>query len=175
MSPNEEIAVEIAKLLAAFPSQDASESPMQLRITAYFEAIAGLPLWAIRDVRVRVVQGMISDFDRRFAPTPPQFADAVRKVVAPTNPFLDARRATGQEPESPLQPRSDRVINGFEDLKQEMASRISGKKPPKWDANPEAALRQRAAANGVDYDTAMSSIPDAKPRTGSFGKLEGTR
>ena len=171
MSPNEEIAVEIAKLLAAFPSQDASESPMQLRMAAYFEALAGLPIWAIRDVRVRTVQGMIAGFDQRFAPTPPQFADAVRKTGSPTNPFRDARRAEGQTAEPPLPPRSSRIINGFDNLKQEMASRTASNKSPRWDANPETALRQRAAANGVDYEAAMNSIPDQPANTGKFRKL----
>lgn len=77
------VAVVLAKLLAAFPSQSQSESPAAQRIDAYFEALNGLPLWAIDEARKAVIGGRISDLDPRWAPTPPQFARIVEMIMAP--------------------------------------------------------------------------------------------
>lgn len=170
--PNHEreaIAVELAKLIAAFPSQDPGVSA-DLRIAAYFEALEGFPVAAVCAAREKINRGLVADLNKAFAPTPAQFADVVRKIVSPANPFRTqlgdqlraerADRAAGKL--SPPQPEKFsekmRVVDGFEKLKQDI--RANG--DHHWHDDPETSLRKRAQALGLDYETAMKSIPDAR-------------
>lgn len=112
-------AVELAKLTTAFPTQGQDATSSDLRMEAYFEALSGLPAWAVREARARIIRGETM-LDTRFAPTPPQFADLVRLVVKPIKrdlrELVDIARADIEFKE-PSKPEHERVITGFEKLK----------------------------------------------------------
>lgn len=126
-------AVELAKLTTAFPMQGQDATSSELRIEGYFEALAGLPAWAVAEARARIIRGETM-LDARFAPTPPQLADIVRMVVKPLECDLrdlaDIARADIEFKE-PTKPEHDRVMNGFEKLKFDLAKSSS---PPSTEA-----------------------------------------
>lgn len=76
-------SVALAKVFAAFPSREQSDTPIKLRMDAYFEALARSPGWAVTEACLRVVKGTVAGIDRRFSPTPPQLAEITRAVLSP--------------------------------------------------------------------------------------------
>lgn len=144
-----------------------------LRVDAYFEALGDFPAWAVQDARLKINSGTVTDINKAFAPTPAQFADVVRNIFDPPNPFRTRlgdelraekrQRTLGIETtvDQPAALERGRVIKGFDDLKAEIKAKVDAGKPLRSGANPEASLRRHAANLGIDYDTAMSAIPDA--------------
>lgn len=119
-----ELAVELAKLLTAFPTQAQDQTSTTLRMEGYFEALAGLPLWAIRQAREKIMRGETS-LDTRFAPNPPQFAVVVRSLTMAVERDLGELErilARVEEPELSDGERN-RVRAGFEKLKMDLARR----------------------------------------------------
>jgi hypothetical protein len=119
------VAVELAKLLAAFPAQEQSDMPANLRMEAYFEALHGVPAWAIGEARARVLRGETA-LDMRFAPTPPQLAAVAKTLLEPHRRDL-ARleiiaRAAGEDAE-PTDDEKARVTSKFDALRKEMRPR----------------------------------------------------
>lgn len=116
-------AVELAKLTTAFPTQGQDATSSELRIEGYFEALSGLPAWAVADARGRIIRGETM-LDARFAPTPPQLADIVRKIVQPLERDLrdlaDIARADIEFKE-PTNAEHQRVKDGFEKLKFDLS------------------------------------------------------
>ncbi len=153
-----EIAVELAKMLAVFPSQDQSGAPAKLRIDAYIEALSHLPAWAIGEARARILRGDIV-IGHRFMPSPPELVRAVGTVTRPLRDDLaDLKRiqqaAAGNEPSAEERRRISKAFD-------ELAVSLGGKRPE----TPEAAatrarqvLAERCAEMGVSID----DLPDRK-------------
>jgi hypothetical protein len=119
----DEIAVELAKMLAAFPAASQSDAPTKLRMQAFFEALGDAPLWAISDARQRVIGGQ-AGLDQRFAPTPPQFAETVRAILKPYRDDLrdmEAIAGAANEQEPTAQERG-RVTEGFQKLQADLGA-----------------------------------------------------
>jgi hypothetical protein len=116
------IAEEIAALLTAFPRRDDGEADLALRISAYFDAIADAPAWAVRQARLRIIRGEVGSLDTRFAPTPPQFAETVRKLLQPLKDDLaDLERLSVATAEHvPTPEEKARVAEGFAKLRASM-------------------------------------------------------
>ncbi len=117
-----EIAVELAKLLACFPSQAQSDSPANLRMEGYFEALSGVPAWAVAEARGRILRAEIT-LGHNFCPTPPELARAVKLVVQPVRADLDSLRrilaaATSQDV---TVAERDRVAAGWRKLKVDLS------------------------------------------------------
>lgn len=76
------ILVELAKMMASFPMQEQGAGAAGARADAYLEALGNSPAWAVREARLRVLRGE-TDLDQRYAPTPPQLASEVRRILEP--------------------------------------------------------------------------------------------
>ncbi len=121
-SDRKELAMEVAKLMAAFPSQSFADSPAALRIQAYFEALADAPVWAVADARLRILRGEIT-LGHRFCPTPPELAAIVRVVLRPLRADLDDLRkilAAAEDRETTPEERQ-RVAAGWQKLRADIA------------------------------------------------------
>lgn len=119
------IGAEITQLLGAFPAQPGAEPDMRLRIQAYFEALGDAPAWAVQQARLQVIRGDAPGLDRRWAPTPPQFAKLVRDQLAPFEADLAELRALAKAGSAPDEPQASpeqrkRVATLFADLAKEM-------------------------------------------------------
>ncbi len=118
----QEIAIELAKLFAAFPAQGQSDSPAELRMAAYFEALTGVPSWAVQEARGRVFRGE-TKLNTSFAPTPPQLAEVCRAILDPLR--ADLRRlqiiTDADENREPSAEEKQRVVNGFAKLKADLS------------------------------------------------------
>lgn len=80
----DDVAAEVYRLFAGFPSRAGeAETSVELRAEAYMDGLEGVPLWAIRDARKRVMRGEVKG-SVTFAPSPPEFAQVARWVVAKT-------------------------------------------------------------------------------------------
>jgi hypothetical protein len=121
-------AVELARLSATYPMQGQAETDADLRAEAYFEALDGLPAWAVGEARRLIVKGD-TEFGKPWGPTVTEFADLVRSVVAPVKDDLAAveqllaARPIGEQT-SPAE--RARVVSGFDKLKVEIAGRARG-------------------------------------------------
>ncbi len=114
--------MELAKLLACFPSQAQSDSPANLRMEGYFEALADVPVWAVAEARRRILRNEIS-FGHNFCPGPPELAGVVRIVLRPVRADLaDLRRilaaATSQDV---TVAERERVSTGWKKLKVDLS------------------------------------------------------
>jgi hypothetical protein len=83
------LAIELAKLLAAFPAQDQSDAAAKLRMAAYCEALAEVPAWAVAEARVRILRGEVESISNKFAPTPPELASIAKMIMRPHRARLD--------------------------------------------------------------------------------------
>lgn len=127
LSPGHEdrraIAVILAKLLAAFPAQSQSEAPAAQRVDAYFEALGGVPAWAVDEARKYIITGMAAECTGSFAPTPPQLATVCRRMMAHDREIvMDLERIllAASEHEPSVDER-ERVSTGFDRLKADLA------------------------------------------------------
>lgn len=104
-------------MLAAFPAQAQSEGPADLRMEGYFVGLTGLPLFAIRAAREKIIAGE-TNLDSRFAPTPPQFAVLARSMLAPLQRDLSDLHSIADRAEMPEPVASEqaRIMKGFEKL-----------------------------------------------------------
>lgn len=96
------VAVELYRLMASFPQRDGqAEASTEMRVDGYFTAIGDLPAWAIRKAVDDVLRG-VSGLDKRWAPTPPQLAELVRKrMEEPARAELTLRRLLDAKVELP--------------------------------------------------------------------------
>lgn len=116
------IAVVLAKLLAAFPAQAQSEAPAAQRVDAYFEALHGIPAWAVDEARKCIITGMAAECAGSFAPTPPQLAAVCRRMLAQdTKIIADLERILAAASEhGPSDAERERVSSGFDRLKADL-------------------------------------------------------
>jgi hypothetical protein len=122
------LAVEIARLLAAFPSQTAGDSATDLRIEAYMEAISDAPEWAVSEARLACIRGE-AGLDNRFAPTPAQFASLVslrtRRVKRDLADLERIQRAADGHVPAPAPAERAKVAAGFDKLKLDLTGTVN--------------------------------------------------
>lgn len=165
---NRDKAVELAKLTAAFPQQGQDQLSSDLRVETYFDALNGLPGWAVRQARLRIVNGE-TEYGRPWGPGPIEFADLVRQQVKPIRDDLqDVDTLLSAEPidKPPTEAEKARVAAKIEGLKDEF--RVKEKA---WRTGTIEALKLRAGELGVDFETAFDSISDQPAKSGTFDKI----
>ena len=95
-----------------------------LRVETYFEALDGLPVWAVREAREAIVNGQTA-YGRPWGPGPVEFADLVRLILRPIrNDLCQLEAIAAAEPldsEPPPEERA-RVAEGFAKLKAELVT-----------------------------------------------------
>lgn len=160
----EAIAAELALLLMAFPRQDPGIG-VQVVARAYREALFDAPAWAVHVARLRIIRGEIPNISQAFAPSPPAFASVVRDVLRPLREDLGDLEALASIDAADDPATKARVSEGFDMLRDELLPAAKDTRRPGADAAMDR-LRARAKANGVDVETALSAIPDAKPPPG---------
>ncbi len=119
-------AVEIAKLMAAFPTQAQSDTPTSLRMQAYFEALADAPVWAIAEARARILRGEVT-LGHGFCPSPPELANVVRLVLRPLRADLDDLRRilAASNPQEVAPQERERVAEGFKRLRADLTGSVN--------------------------------------------------
>ena len=163
------LAVEISRLVAAFPAQGQSAAPAELRMEAYFEALDGIPAWTIGAARVAALRGE-AGCDPRFAPTPPQLALIARERLQRIRDELAVlRRIDSAVPDGdePTEEERRRVEEGFSGFLVEL-----GVKTDAWlRSEAEEGLRARCRELGIP-STAIDELPPAPERTGTFRRMK---
>lgn len=169
------IGIELAKLVSAFPTQDQSDASASLRVEAYFDALGSAPVWAVREARLKIIRGDALDengkaLDKRFAPTPPQFAELVRLELRPFRGDLeDLVALAAVEPYfEPTATERGFISQGFDDLRASFDKRTAHQVYE----DAMAGLASRARAIGVDFDKAMDAIPDQPKSAGTFRQIK---
>ena len=86
----EEVETEVAKLMTSYPSlRGSSEIDAKAMIYQYAEALAGVPLWAIRDACKAIARGAVPDINPDFAPSSARLRQLVDGYVSAVH--LEAR------------------------------------------------------------------------------------
>lgn len=165
MSTNrEEIGKALARMLAAFPSQDPGVSAT-LRLAAYADAVGGYEAEIVREAVMQVIRGTVAEehkIDPQYAPSPPQLANLIRSIADRRRRYAELRTPQKLLPErEPSEAERARVAQGFDDLKAE----LRGQQPAKW-FDQQDSLKQRAMALGLNFDATMAALPDAPARKG---------
>lgn len=100
-----ETAELLHRLFASLPQHGGADPATALQ--GYVIALEGLPAWAIEQTVARYLQGRVPGQDKRWAPRPPQLAEAVRAELAPVYAELgkESRKASFRGDDRPA-PRS---------------------------------------------------------------------
>lgn len=127
-SDRQPIAVSLAKMLAAFPPRNGGKTAAEALVNSYFEALDGVPAWAVERASRDVVQGRASRQNDEWAPTPPAFAQISRKAMesdrrdlAQLDRIMLALSESGPSPEE-----RERVSEGFDKLKATLVAEMAG-------------------------------------------------
>ncbi len=117
--------MELARLLACFPSQAQSDTPADLRMEGYFEALSGVPAWAVAEARGRILRGEVT-LGHGFCPTPPELARIVQLVLRPMRVDLDDLRKilAAANPQEPTPQERRRVVEGFQKLRADLVTQL---------------------------------------------------
>lgn len=169
------IGIELAKLLAAFPTQDQGDTPAGMKIAAYSDALGGAPEWAVREARLKVVRGDVAGINKNFAPTPPVFADVVKEILRPYRSDLaDLEALSKVEPTfDPSPEERARVADGFGKLKAELPSGQARAAKSDMALAKLAEENLRTTLRGLskspeEIDEVMNSLRDAPARPDGF-------
>ena len=157
------IGVELAKLLAGFANQDPGLL-VALRIAAYADAFGNAPAWAVREARLRLMEGrvVLSDWNRSFAPSPVQFGEVVRDVLRSYRDDLaDLTALAAVEPTlEPSAEEREHVGARMDELARALSGLRTDREATRRQA-AENALRASAVALGLPSDT-LDRIPDGQ-------------
>lgn len=152
------VAVVIAKLLSAFPVQGQSDTPTELRMETYFDALDGMPAWAVDEACRAIVRGE-TGLDGRFAPTPPQLAaataDRMRQLRADLRDLDTLLKVEVEADESPE--AKARVAAGFDALRRELRLQAPS-------AIDEAQAQARFIALCREAGVDPKNVPDQPPQ-----------
>lgn len=162
-------AVELAKLVSAFPQQGQDQISADLRVETYFEALDGLPAWAVARARQEIIGGR-TPFGRPWGPGPIEFADLVREMVKPAQDDLrdlETIDQTGPAEREPTDEERERVAAMIDGLKADFGARTRAQ----MHRSAVDGLTQRAAALGLGADI-LDAIPDAPERSGTFQRAK---
>jgi hypothetical protein len=159
--------VELAKLMAAFPAFQDGDVQTKLRMEAYATSLEDIPAWAVSEAREAIIKGQFGSI--KYVPSPSEFASVARsRMRTAENDLAELTRIIAAKVEdfTPSPEERKRVSEGFKALRASLGSQ-------KADITQESALdalRQRCLNNGITTD-AIDALPDAPPRTGSFGRV----
>jgi hypothetical protein len=79
----EQIETEVAKLMTSYPSlRGSSDTDAKAMVYQYAEALAGVPLWAIRDACKAIARGAVPDINPDFAPSSARLRQLVDGYVS---------------------------------------------------------------------------------------------
>lgn len=151
------VTASLARLVAAFPQQGQENVSADLRIDAYYAALAGLPAWTVVTAVNDILAGKTA-YGRPWGPWPVELGDECRKLLKPVSDDLRGLQgllAAEQEWEPSPEERK-RVEEGFQHLR----ASFGGRTAHEVYEDAMAGLRRRADANGVDFDAAMAKIKD---------------
>jgi hypothetical protein len=160
-------AVELARLVTAFPQQGQDQVSADLRAETYFEALDGLPAWAVAEARRRIVAGS-TPFGRPWGPGPIEFSDLVREVVKPVKQdLIDLELIDLAAPpeDMPSEESKQRVAAMVDQFKADLGAKTAATQH----RAAVAGLEAKAVALGLPSNI-LDTIPDAPERTGSFRK-----
>lgn len=159
------IGIELAKLLTAFPAQDQSDVPADMRIDAYVDALGVMPAWAVREARLKVVRGEVPDINKNFAPTPPQFADIAKAIMRPFRADLADLEALAkiEAERDPTPEERARVGQAVEELRAEFSENVDKAEQERQartrehvDKANQTLFERECAAAGMDPKSAVS-------------------
>jgi hypothetical protein len=86
----DQVEHEVTKLMASYPSlRGSSDIDAKAMVYQYAEALAGVPLWAIRDVCKMIARGAVPDVNPDFAPSSARLRQLVDGLVSAVH--LEAR------------------------------------------------------------------------------------
>lgn len=137
---------------------------------AYFDALGGVPSWAVADARLKVIRREVATLNPTYAPTPPEFGEIARRILSPIRGDLARLEAiaTAADDHEPTPEERARVAEGFAELRGE----LKGEPDPQTAFNANwADLERRARDNGHDPKAAMDAIQD-QPKTGTWNRLK---
>lgn len=156
----EQIAIELARCFAAFPTQGQSDVPAELRTESYFEALGDLPAWSISEARARIFRGEAA-LDQRFMPTAPDLRKVALTIVRPLRNDLDdlVRLRDATQFATPSTEERKRVADGLESLAVELGAKRRAS-PESEAVRARAALRERAKELGID-PAEVDRLPNA--------------
>lgn len=159
-----QIAVTLAKLLAAFPAQSQSEGPTEQRVEAYFEALGAVPAWAAEEARKAVLRGQAPECSTAWAPTPAQFAGVCqrmlehdRRIVGDLTRIEEAEQIDGPAPDE-----RERVIFRMAELREKLAVE-AGDKPKDTPLAARLRFEEMCREAGVSPDS-IRDQPEAMRR-----------
>lgn len=159
------IGASLAKLLAAFPTQDPGLTAT-MRVQAYSDAIEDAPAWAVEEARLQFVQGKVGDHNGNFAPTPPHFARVVRAILKPYQAEMHDLAALAMvEPyDPPSAEERARVGKRMDELAASLQPAVEDRH-----AGAVNGLEQRAKELGLP-ENILDTLPDAPARSGTIRK-----
>jgi hypothetical protein len=170
-----EQALEITRTFYAFRQEadDRADVDADMQLEGYYEALDGIPAWAVGDARRKILRGdadrsIRADLNLRYPPTPPQLALQCRAVLAPIRLEL-ARLQRIREAIANLEEVEVKSLKVRSGLDQLAASFTREKAPPREldRAVNYAALEARLIEKGMDPKL-LEGIPDAPD---AWGKL----
>jgi hypothetical protein len=113
------VAAELAKLVMALPKQDPGVG-VPIVAEAYLDAMGDAPAWAVRAARLRFMRGEALGLNQSFAPTPPQFANLVRSILAPLRKDLADLESLASIDAEPEAAEKARVLEGLDKFRAEL-------------------------------------------------------
>lgn len=140
---HEDIAIQVARLIAGFAEQPLDAATGRLRAEAYFTALAGEPAWAIEETVNSVIRKEYASLDYRYAPKPATFGGLVRERTRRRREDLDDLRTLITAPvlDATVFERKQFIGDGLSDIRDEIAGRH------------DAASRQAVAARFTEHLT----------------------
>lgn len=120
------VAVQCARLLAAFPADRMSEATARVRSDAYWTALKDKPAWAIDETVTAILRGEEPGIGKSWAPSPPALAAAVHRRLAPILTDIEGLSkvaGAAEWREEAIAPSARQsVIDGFADLHTSIAA-----------------------------------------------------
>jgi len=120
------VAVQCARLFAAYPAESLDAATARLRTDGYWTALHDQPTWAIESTVSAILRGQEAGVGTGWSPTPPALATAVRKRTEPILGDirkLEAVASAGlwEDEAEPPEPKQF-VIDGFADVRERIAA-----------------------------------------------------
>jgi hypothetical protein len=180
MSPGDESEIKrlVAALLTGFGGTQTAPDAVRLSLALYVSALKRFPLWAVAEACRRFTDGTSeTGVISAFAPSPPQFAEEVRRIVEPwlaerghIVTVLNAKVFCEATPEE--RARVDRVVAELKESLAASAPEVSAADKRQASLNRFVEASDRLAARDC---LAASLTPDARVSPGLAKKLAEMR
>jgi hypothetical protein len=157
----------ILMLFAVLASEPVPASIGELRQLAYLESVAKVPAWAVEQAARAWRDGAhwAEGENRNFVPKPAELMRLVNLALAPT---LKERTGTERLLAAIEASRDSQTDEERARVGERFAAFKTGMQPARGPTDYEAAmdgLQRHARNNGVDFETAFASIPNAPERS----------